>query len=315
MRTFRALAAAAAAASLLLFAGCSGAGTSASLPEDEPVAGAAPADGEADASRADGSAATVPDTKPGEIPSTVLTQQLARTARVSLTVTDVEGAAIQLRQLATSMGGQVSAENIVTRSDTDPKKSPTSTMVISVPADHLDATLDQLKSVGSLTNRVVSSEDVTTQVADVDSRIRTLNGSILRLRELSRKAGSIRELTELESQLTERIAERDSLVAQQRSLAGRVAQSPITIVLTLPAPAADVEPVGFIAGLVAGWNALLSSSRALMTLLGAILPFAALGALIVVPVLLWRRRRRRAGRSNGKPAAPAATPGRDDAGR
>ena len=44
---------------------------------------------------------------------------------------------------------------------------------------------------------------------------------------------------------------------------------------------------------MAGWNALVSSSRVLMTVVGAVLPFAALAALIVVPLLAWRRRARR----------------------
>ena len=78
-------------------------------------------------------------------------------------------------------------------------RTPTSTMVISVPSDKLDSTLEQLKSLGTITSRVISSDDVTTQVADVASRVKALEGSIARLNELSKKAGTISQLTELES--------------------------------------------------------------------------------------------------------------------
>ena len=235
-------------------------------------------------------AQTYPENAPEGVPDSTLTPKLARTAQVGLTVTDVEKAAVQLRALAAAMNGQVTAENLITEVDADATRRLTSVMVISVPAETLDSTLEQLKSVGEVTARVISSEDVTTQVADVDSRINTLNDSIARLRELWRKAGTVRELADLESQITQRISERDSLVAQQRALAGRVASSPITISLTTPEPAGELETTGFLGGLLAGWNALVSSSRVLMTIVGAVLPFAAVVALIAAPVLVWRRR-------------------------
>lgn len=287
---------AAAAVLLLALAGCSAGG--ASLPAGDVAAATAE-----DASRAgeytqEDSAAAMPEAKPAD--GSVLTgqQKIARTARISITVTDVDAAAAQLRQLSLAMGGLVTSENLVTKPG-EAEDQPVSTMVISVPADKLDSTLDQLRSVGSITNRVISSEDVTTQVADVDARIKTLDASIARLRELSDKAGSIRELTELEAELTNRSSERDSLTAQQKVLAGRVAQSPITITLSTPDDVQEPEPEGFLGGLIAGWNALVTSSGVLMMVVGAVLPFAALAALIATPFLIWRRRRTRSVASVG----------------
>jgi hypothetical protein len=188
------------------------------------------------------------------------------------------------------MGGVVSSENLVTRVDAEGISVPTSTMVISVPASSLDSVLEQLKSVGNITSRVISSEDVTTQVADVAARIKALEGSIARLNELSKKAGSISDLTQLEAELSSRIEQRDSLVAQQKALAGRVAQSPITITLNTPVPTVEPEVPGFLGGLIAGWNALVASSRVLLTVVGAVLPFLAVLALVGAPLLIWRRR-------------------------
>lgn len=282
MITFRALGAAAAGAALVLLAGCSGA-TNASMSEPEMAGGAA-------ADSTVGRAESYPDAAPAGAPDSTLTPKLARTAQVSLTVTDVENAAVQLRALAASMNGQVTSENLVTELDADATRRLTSVMVISVPSDRLDSTLEQLTSIGTVTNRVISSEDVTTQVADVDSRVNTLNDSIARLRELWQKAGSVRELSDLESQITQRISERDSLVAQQRALAGRVASSPVTISMTTPEPPGELETTGFLGGLLAGWNALVASSRVLMTIVGAVLPFAAVVAVVGVPLLVWRRR-------------------------
>ena len=300
MRTPRALGVAAGVATLALLAGCAAIGSS--LPGDSAVAPGAPADVGQD--RSGGGVVAAPEEVPGGVPVPSVNQKVARTAQLAITVTDLNVAAGKVRDLATAMGGQVTAENLVSSTDGEGQFWPSSVLVITVPADRLDATLDQLKSVGKVTSRVISSEDVTVQVADVDSRISTLNDSISRLRELSEKAGSISELTELEAQLTQRIAERDSLIAQQRALEGRVAQSPVTIILNPPAPPGELETTGFLGGLLAGWNALVVSSRVLLTVLGAVLPFAAVLAVIVVPLVWWRRRVRRL---RGGPPRPAPT--------
>lgn len=303
MSTLRALAAAASVAALVLLAGCSAA-SSASMAESGAAGGVAEDSSDA---RSDAN----PEAAPAGQPDTTLTPKLARTAEVSITVTDVENAAVKLRALAAAVSGQITAENLVAETDADVQRHLTSVMVISVPSEALDSTLEQLKSIGTVTNRVISSEDVTTQVADVDSRVSTLNDSIARLRELWKKAGSVRELSELESQITDRISERDSLVAQQRALAGRVARSPITISLTTPEPASELETTGFLGGLLAGWNALVASSRVLMTVVGAVLPFAVAVAVIGVPLLVWRRRVR--SRAKASPA-PAPSPEQPDGG-
>lgn len=284
MMTLRSLGAAALIPVLLAIGGCSAAGSS--EPASSTVEGAG---GRAPGYTAEDGA--VPEAKPAGVP-TAGQQQIARTAGVRIAVKDVEAAVTRLRQLATSMGGVITSENLVTSVDADGLSTPMSTMVISVTSDKLDSTLEQLKSIGTITSRVISSDDVTTQVADVASRIKTLDGSIQRLGELSKKAGTISELTQLESELTNRIAERDSLIAQQKVLAGMVAQSPITITLETPPKAGELETTGFMGGLIAGWNALVSSSRVLLTIVGAVLPFLAVVAVVGVPLVLWRRRTR-----------------------
>lgn len=304
MSTLRRLGIAAIVPLLLVVGGCSAAGAS------QPAGGTAE---QADGRAADGTSKdyAAPEAKPGEGGgfSGSVQVQVARTASVALTVPDVEAAATRLRALAKVMGGIVTTENLVSRVDAKGLSTPTSTMVISVPSDALDSTLEQLKSMGTITSRVISSDDVTTQVADVASRIKALEGSIARLSELSKKAGSIAELTQLESELTNRISERDSLLAQQKALAGRVAQSPVTISLQTPETVVEPEVPGFLAGLTAGWNALVSSSRVLLTIVGAVLPFLILVAVIGIPVVFWRRRAHRAA-ATVEPVAKAseATP-------
>jgi DNA-binding transcriptional regulator YdaS (Cro superfamily) len=301
MNTLRTLGLVAIVPLILVAGGCSAGGAS------QPAAGSA---AQVDGRAADGTVedASAPQAKPGEGGGFAGTLQVkvARNASAAITVADVEIAATRLRAIAAAAGGVVTTENLVTRVDAKGITTPTSTMVISVPADTLDSTLEQLKTLGTITSRVISSEDVTMQVADVASRVKALEGSIARLNELSRKAGTIAQLTQLESELTNRIEERDSMVAQQKALAGRVAQSPVTVTLQTPPPAVvEPETPGFLAGLTAGWNALVNSSRVLLTVVGAVLPFLILVAAIGVPVVLWRRRGHRVP-VTGEPAKTSA---------
>jgi hypothetical protein len=117
------------------------------------------------------------------------------------------------------------------------------------------------------------------------------------MQELLKRAGSVAEIAQVETELTKREADLESLLAQQKVLAQRVAQSPITVTLTRVAVVepAPVPETGFIAGLKAGWHALKVFGVALLTVVGALLPFLVVLALITAPVV-WLVRRRRAAR-------------------
>jgi len=228
---------------------------------------------------------------------------------MTVVVSDESAAATRLRAIATAHGGVVTTENVVSG---EKSSYATSTIVLSVPADELDGALTDIAAVGEVTLRTIQSTDVTAKVADVESRITTMRASIARMQELLTRAGSVTEIAQVETELTNREADLESLLAQQKVLAQRVAQSPITVTLTR---VAVVEPnpvpeTGFIAGLKAGWHALKVFGVALLTVVGALLPFLAVLALIGVPVV-WLVRRR--GGARPKVSAESNRPSGEDA--
>ncbi|HEY8664650.1 MAG TPA: DUF4349 domain-containing protein, partial [Propionibacteriaceae bacterium] len=238
------------------------------------------------------------------------TQKITRSATMTVVVSDESAAATRLRAIATAHGGVVTTENVV--SGGEKSYYATSTIVLSVPADELDGALTDIAAVGEVTLRTIQSTDVTAKVADVESRITTMRASIARMQELLTRAGSVTEIAQVETELTNREADLESLLAQQKVLAQRVAQSPITVTLTR---VAVVEPnpvpeTGFIAGLKAGWHALKVFGVALLTVVGALLPFLAVLALIAAPVV-WLVRRR--GGARPKVSAESNRPSGEDA--
>jgi len=247
----------------------------------------------------------------GTLPQTPVVdqQQIIRSATMTVVVPDENQAATRLRAIASAHGGTVTTENVV--SGGEKSYYAQSTIVISVPADQLDAALTAIAALGDVSLRTIESSDVTAKVADVDSRIKTMRTSIARMQDLLTRAGSVTEIAQVESELTSRESDLESLLAQQKALAQRVAQSPITVTLTR---VAVVEPnpvpeTGFIAGLKAGWHAFTVFGVGLLTVAGAVLPFLGFLVLIGAPVV-WLLRRRGRGRTSAT-APSSGSPGED----
>ena len=171
-----------------------------------------------------------------------------------------------------------------------------------VPADKLDVALDQLSAaqIGTVLQRTTASQDVTAQDVDTQSRLKTMRSSVDRVRALMAQAKDIGQVVVLESELSRREADLESLESQLAALNTAVDRSTLAVSLSTPGN----EPVsdnGFLAGLRSGWDAFTASAAGLFKGLGAVLPFAVFFALVGAPIW-WSLRRRRANR----PAVVAA---------
>ncbi|MET0866249.1 MAG: DUF4349 domain-containing protein [Nakamurella sp.] len=196
------------------------------------------------------------------------------------------------------------------------------TVTLRVPTDQYDTVLDKLTAIGDITSRSESSQDVTAQAADVNSRVESMTASVARVRALLAQATTIADVISIESELSVREANLESLQQQQAALNGQVAMS--TISLNLTAVTVDpqaTEPVvaenGFITGLNAGWATLVGLAGWLGSAFGALLPFLPLlagGALLAWWLVRRNRRRRAVAASTSTPAAsstPDPTVGRE----
>lgn len=314
-RTTRGLLALGAAAAVLL-AGCSGSGSDSSTEEgfggssaQEPARGTAQdAAGRDAAEKPQSSGGSVGSVDPAALQAS--RDYLARSAMVALQVKSIEQAAAQVRALNARLDGIVLSENIGGGGDVmplDPSRVTAETygeITISVPADKLDAALTELSKLGTVIRRDTQSENVHDQYVDTDSRIKTMRASVDRVRALMARATDISQIVTLESELSRRQAELESLQSQLASLQDRIDRSPIQVSLTTDRGVIAEDPgTGFLAGLKAGWQAFADSVVVLLTVLGAVLPFAFVLALIGIPLWLVLRRRRSAAR----PAGPAPT--------
>jgi Domain of unknown function (DUF4349) len=166
-----------------------------------------------------------------------------------------------------------------------------SALTLRVPTASFAEAMDALARIGKVQHQSRKSEDVTTQVLDNDARIRAAERAIRQIELLLGRAEEIRDIIAIESDLARRQADLDSLKSQQAWLEDQTSLSTINVQLSRPGESPVEEARGFLAGIGAGWDALANASVVLLTILGAVLPFAVLLALFGVPLWIVLRRR------------------------
>ncbi|MEV7425056.1 DUF4349 domain-containing protein [Streptomyces sp. NPDC091212] len=232
-----------------------------------------------------------------------------RTAELTVQVKSAQKALGTARTAAENAGGLVQNET-TERVEDDQVMS---TVVLRVPQDAYDAVLAELAGTGKLVARKSSAKDVTDQVVDVNSRVASQRASVARVRELMEQATQLSDVVALEGELSTRQAELESLLARQASLKDRTTLATITLRLSeAPVEVAekkDDDP-GFLDALGGGWDALVATLRWIGVVIGAVVPFLAVFAVLH---LLWRLVRGRLPRfrtaSVGTPVgAPVETP-------
>ena len=261
---------------------------------------------------------------PGVGPSeaAVVGPKLARTAWLGVKVTNIAKASAQVRAIAVAAGGQVLSESIVTASDpTGSYGSPKGAsgvsedaavppvglnearFTLSVPADKLDSALADLSSanLGTVSYRSSQSQDVTATYTDTQARIEPAKDSIARVRALMVKATTLEQIVLLESELSRRQADLDSLQQQLADLDHRTTMSEVSVSLWTDEAAPQPNDNGFLAGIQKAWDSLLNSLVVVLTGLAVLLPW-----LLIALVVAWFIRRWIGRRGRG-PATAAST--------
>jgi hypothetical protein len=228
-------------------------------------------------------------------------RKLVQTARMELTAADPFDAVFRARGIANSVGGFTGQEE---------SSSGKATITLRVPADRFDSVLDQLSKLGTVKVQNKQADDVTEQVVDLDARLATQRASVDRMRTLLARAANVSEIAQIESELTRREAELESLQGRRNALGDKVALSTVTMLVTKEAPPQQNDIVkadtGFLSGLTDGWGAFGTFVNTIATAVGALLPFlVALG--IPAGLVLYFRRKRRKQAPTPVPATPDAS--------
>lgn len=238
-----------------------------------------------DASGGRDSAEPVSDDAPGD------PRSLIKKGNVALRSDDVATARFDVGKVLDSHGGEVAEEN--TQADDDGEAERVR-LVLRVPVDEFDATMTGLKGVADLIDVTTSTEDVSTEVIDNDVRVELQKRSIDRISVLLDNAADLRDIISIERELSRREADLGSLEKRQQFLADQTSLATITLSIEPPRKSkeetSEEDANGFLAGLDGGWTALRDVTTALLTVGGAVLPFALVLLVLAIPGRLLVRR-------------------------
>ncbi|MFI6902988.1 DUF4349 domain-containing protein [Nonomuraea sp. NPDC050394] len=297
----------AAALAVVLLSGCGGSGSGgvaqsgeAARPESAAV-GEARADADYTAKDEAGGKTITSDVK-----VTAEERQIIYVATLTVRARDVTAAADRAKTLVTGAGGHLSKEE----SSAAEQREASATLEFKIPPARYQEVLTVLgRDLGKRLSMSQGTQDVTMEVADVNSRLKSAEGALASLRSLLGKAKTIGQVLQVEREIQNREAELESLQARQKELAAQVGMA--TVTLRLVGPAAEVlppddDPPGFLGGLAAGWRALVDFLKVVVTVVGVVLPWLLIVAPVVLLVIFLVRR----GRTRGPavPAAPEETP-------
>lgn len=165
-------------------------------------------------------------------------EKLVIEAWIEIQSDDPAGAAAQVRARVEGDGGRVVSESIV-----GPKKAAASAALeLRVPPAKANAFQDWLATLGSIESRRVLASDVSKTLFDQELALANLDITMKRLQKLAESNLGMKELLEVEKELTRVRGQIEQIKGEQRWLLDRVAFATITLTLKREAGEPEAAP-------------------------------------------------------------------------
>ncbi|MEZ4520124.1 MAG: DUF4349 domain-containing protein [Thermomicrobiales bacterium] len=207
---------------------------------------------------------------------------IIRTVTISLTVDDVSQGTIWVRDLAARKSGFVFSSNTYVRDESEFAQ-----ITIRVPADQLDSTVQELREhdlVVQVDSEESTSQDVSQEYVDNESRLEALEETQRRFLALLSEADSVEDILRIESELTNIRSQIETIKGRQNYLDQMTSFSTVTITMHVADEEIDIEQEedgGFIARLFGdSWD---DASGFIEGLLSAVITLGIIG-LAVLPL-------------------------------
>lgn len=205
--------------------------------------------------------------------------QIARTAKISLYVSNVDKAAAVVARAAKQNAGDIFSSDISNGDDSSAQ--PSGSMEIRVPADRFDSAMTAIMQTGTVRERSTGAEDLTGDITDTDARLRNLRRTEADIRSIMDRSGSVSQIMDAENQLSQVREQIETLESELKDMRGRVAYATIDIDLQAEAKTAPVTPT-VSSQIVSAWHDAIASLGAVTVSLIAML----LWFVVFIPYLL-----------------------------
>ena len=199
-----------------------------------------------------------------------------KNANISIVVKDPSTAMETIVKMAEDMGGFVVYSNLFKTTTSQGLEVPNANLTVRVPAEKLEVALDEIKSLVEdpqidILNEDVSGQDVTSEVTDLESRLRNLEAAESQLLKIMENATETEDVITVFRELTSVREEIEVIEGQIKFYRESAALSAISVFIQAKAA---IEPIT-----IGGWKPGVEAQRALQALVN--------GAQTIVDVLIW----------------------------
>jgi len=202
------------------------------------------------------------------------------TAQLTVRAASVSQATTAATRIVQQAGGYISQESASAGAGA------TATIQLKIPVGAYASTLSELSGdLGTQLSLTEQAQDVTGQVADVNSQVISDEAAIAQLRALLAHAGSVNDLLNVQNQINVEESSLEQIQAQQRALDGETSYATVTVTILGP----KAKPVvhhkakpsspSLAGGAKAGWRALRVTVAWTLAVLGAVAPFVVIAAV------------------------------------
>jgi uncharacterized protein YneF (UPF0154 family) len=134
----------------------------------------------------------------------VTNRKLIKNAEFFIETTDFDVSIKKLEASIKQFDGYIEANNITGTSVSDSNKEPArnASYTIRIPSGTLDAYLNEVGNIGNVLTKTITTDDVTDQYFDTEARITSLKVQEQRLLELLKQTGTLKDVIELEKELS-----------------------------------------------------------------------------------------------------------------
>lgn len=191
----------------------------------------------------------------------------------------------RITALVKDAGGYISSDNQNNYSGT-----PRYEQVTRIPADRLDDFVTKIEALSKkIDSKTISTQDVTEQFIDVETRLATKKELETRYRDLLKQAKTVKDIIEVEAQLNNVRSEIESMEGRLKYLNNQVSLSTLTLGYYQQASGNYGFGYKFLNSFGEGWRKLLEFIIALFEAW----PFVILFGFGIWLYIRWRRKRRR----------------------
>lgn len=157
------------------------------------------------------------------------TQKLIRKFEISIQTKEFDLVLASVQNKVSELGGYVESSSLAGGSAYEEYDNRYASMSVRIPADQLDGFVENVRETANVTDIYESSEDVTLQYVDVESRTKALETEQQRLLELMEKAETVEDIIAIESRLSEVRYQLESYMSQLRTLDNKIDYSMVQL--------------------------------------------------------------------------------------